>query len=115
MTLTKGMSVRELMALKESVDRALVEKRAEKSAAVEDLRNRFTAEISRLGLTVHQVFGKGSALRGRKLSPRYRDPSNPSRTWAGRGFMPVWLRVATGGEPAELAKYRVSPNGAEGS
>jgi DNA-binding protein H-NS len=35
--------------------------------------------------------GRGSALRGKKLKPKYRNPANKSETWSGRGLRPKWL------------------------
>jgi DNA-binding protein H-NS len=35
--------------------------------------------------------GKSHPLKGRKVEPKYRDPDNPSQTWAGRGQPPKWL------------------------
>jgi DNA-binding protein H-NS len=36
--------------------------------------------------------GKGrSALAGRKLEPKYRNPANKRETWSGRGLRPKWL------------------------
>ena len=35
--------------------------------------------------------GKTHPLKGRKVEPKYRDPDNPSQTWAGRGQPPKWL------------------------
>jgi DNA-binding protein H-NS len=37
----------------------------------------------------------GSALKGRKVSPKYRGPSG--ETWAGRGVRPRWLVAAIKG------------------
>ena len=37
----------------------------------------------------------GSALRGRKVAPKYRGPSG--ETWAGRGARPRWLVAAIKG------------------
>src|SRR5262245_58838846 len=36
--------------------------------------------------------GRGSALRGGKVPPKYRSPSG--ETWAGRGAKPNWLVAA---------------------
>ena len=36
---------------------------------------------------------KKSALAGRKVAPKYRDPKSKA-TWAGRGVQPVWMREA---------------------
>jgi DNA-binding protein H-NS len=33
----------------------------------------------------------GSALKGKKVAPKYRNPKNRSETWAGRGAMPRWM------------------------
>jgi DNA-binding protein H-NS len=30
-------------------------------------------------------------MKGRKVAPKYRNPKNPSETWAGRGAMPRWM------------------------
>jgi DNA-binding protein H-NS len=35
-----------------------------------------------------------SRLRGRKIPPKYRNPADPSETWAGRGRLPRWLAAA---------------------
>src|SRR5262249_9538374 len=41
------------------------------------------------------VRGGGSALKGRKVPPKYRGPSG--ETWAGRGARPRWLIAAIKG------------------
>jgi len=35
--------------------------------------------------------------RHRKRKPKYRHPDDPTQTWAGAGYMPVWLREETKG------------------
>ena len=35
-----------------------------------------------------------SALAGRKLEPKYRNPANKHETWSGRGLKPKWLIAA---------------------
>ena len=35
--------------------------------------------------------GRIRPLKGRTVTPKYRDPANPSQTWAGRGLAPRWL------------------------
>jgi DNA-binding protein H-NS len=35
-----------------------------------------------------------SALAGRKLEPKYRNPANKQETWSGRGLKPKWLIAA---------------------
>jgi len=34
---------------------------------------------------------RGSKMKGRKVTPKYRNPKDPSETWAGRGAMPRWM------------------------
>ena len=54
------------------------------------------AIISKYKLTrqdVLSVLGK-SPLKGKKVAPQYRDPSNKKDTWAGRGRQPRWLVAA---------------------
>jgi DNA-binding protein H-NS len=34
----------------------------------------------------------GSALKGRRVAPKYRSKKNPKLTWAGRGATPRWMR-----------------------
>ena len=33
------------------------------------------------------------ASAGKKVAPKYRDPSNPAKTWTGRGRMPQWVQA----------------------
>jgi len=35
-----------------------------------------------------------SALAGRKLKPKYRNPANKQEAWSGRGLKPKWLIAA---------------------
>jgi DNA-binding protein H-NS len=37
---------------------------------------------------------RSSALRGKPLKPKYRNPANKQETWAGRGLRPKWLVAA---------------------
>jgi DNA-binding protein H-NS len=80
------MSVEALMDLRKRVDGMLLERRAELQKQLERI-----AVVG--GRRV--VRGGGSALRGRKVPPRYRGPSG--ETWAGRGARPRWLVAAIKG------------------
>ncbi len=37
------------------------------------------------------VGAKKSALKGQKVAPKYRNPSNHEQTWTGRGVAPKWV------------------------
>jgi DNA-binding protein H-NS len=75
-----GMSVEALMELRKRVDEALHRRRAE-----------LQQQLAALGVT-RVVRGGGSALKGRKVPPKYRSASG--ETWAGRGARPRWLVAA---------------------
>jgi DNA-binding protein H-NS len=80
------LNVEELMDLRERVEGLLSERRAELQMQLE----RMTVVGSR-----RVVRGGGSALKGRKVPPKYRSPSG--ETWAGRGARPHWLVAAIRG------------------
>ena len=77
------MSIQALMDLRKRVDQMLFERRAE-----------FEKQLERMAVVggARVVGGGGSALKGRKVLPKYRGPSG--ETWAGRGARPRWLVAA---------------------
>ena len=75
-----GMTVEELIDLRERVEETLHKRRAE-----------LQQQLAALGVT-RIVRGGGSALKGRKVPPKYRSPLG--ETWAGRGAKPRWLVAA---------------------
>src|SRR5215813_3369079 len=80
-----GMSVEALMDLRKRVDETLHQHRAKLQQQLERM------EVG--GARV--VGGGGSALKGKKVPPKYRGPSG--ETWAGRGARPRWLVAAIKG------------------
>ena len=82
-----GMTVEALMDLRKRVDETLIEHRAD----IERQLERMGSAIAVAG-GARVVRGRGSALRGRKVPPKYRGPSG--ETWAGRGARPRWLVAA---------------------
>ena len=82
-----GMTVEALMDLRKRVDETLHQHRAKLQKQLERL-GRAIAVVG--GARV--VGGGGSALKGRKVPPKYRGPSG--ETWAGRGARPRWLVAA---------------------
>ena len=80
------MTVEALMDLRKRVDEMLVKRRAELQKQLERIAVVGGARIVR---------GGGSALKGRKVPPKYRGPSG--ETWAGRGAKPRWLVAAIKG------------------
>src|SRR5262245_37313551 len=81
-----GMTVEALMDLRRRVDEMLNERRAE-----------LEKQLENMGRAIAVVGGRGggSALKGKKVPPKYRSPSG--ETWAGRGARPRWLVAAIKG------------------
>jgi DNA-binding protein H-NS len=77
-----GMSVEGLMDLRERIEETLHKRRAELQKQLEALAGGRRAS-------------RGSALKGKKVPPKYRSPSG--ETWAGRGARPRWLVAAIKG------------------
>jgi DNA-binding protein H-NS len=73
-----GMTIEALMDLRQRVEETLHKRRAE-----------LQQQLAALGVTRVVRRGGGSALKGRKVPPKYRSPSG--ETWAGRGAKPRWL------------------------
>jgi|SRR5215813_9381342 len=78
-----GMTIEGLMELRKRVDEAILRRRAELEKQLERLT----------GSHALVVRGGASALKGKKVPPKYRGPSG--ETWAGRGARPRWLVDAT--------------------
>jgi DNA-binding protein H-NS len=84
-----NLTVDALMEMRQRVDKALLERRAE-----------LEKQLARMDKTAAVPGGErngrrrrgASTLRGRKIAPKYRGPSG--ETWAGRGAKPRWLVTA---------------------
>ena len=83
----KSMSIDKLSKLKDQVDTILHTK-------VADERRTLQADLAKLSrFSTSQLHSKGLGVRG-PVAPKYRNPENPSETWAGRGLTPRWLAAA---------------------
>jgi DNA-binding protein H-NS len=74
-----SMSVEALLQLRDDIGKVLSER-------ADELRS----QLSRLGGGGDGRRGRASAMKGRKVAPKYRDPES-GETWAGRGARPRWL------------------------
>jgi DNA-binding protein H-NS len=85
----KSMSIDKLTKLRDQVGTALHSKVANERRTLE-------AELTKLSrLSTSQLRSKGLGLGVRgPVAPKYRNPENPSETWAGRGLTPRWLAAA---------------------
>jgi DNA-binding protein H-NS len=77
-----------LMDLRKRVDDALHEHRA----TIQKQLERLGSSAPRGGGRIARGRRHGSALKGRKIAPKYRGPMG--ETWAGRGARPRWLVAA---------------------
>jgi DNA-binding protein H-NS len=96
----RAMPVDRLIALRHEVDEILTSKVAEERRAV---RDKLTM-LDRLGMNGGRIKGAKSGSRG-AVAPKYRNPEDPSQTWAGRGLKPRWLAAAikAGGKIEDFA------------
>jgi DNA-binding protein H-NS len=85
----KSMSIDKLSKLREQVEAALKSKVIEERRVVQDQLSR----LERLATNGLRAKGGRGGPRG-AVAPKYRNPDNPSETWAGRGLKPRWLAAA---------------------
>jgi DNA-binding protein H-NS len=85
----KSMSIDKLSKLREQVEAALSTKLIEERRAVQEQLGR----LERLATRGLRARGGRGGPRG-AVAPKYRNPENPSETWAGRGLRPRWLAAA---------------------
>ena len=88
------MTYAELKELRDRVDAAMIEAQASEKQAV---RAKMEALAAESGFTVAELLGGKAAKASRKggsVAAKYRNPKNPSETWAGRGRQPRWLADA---------------------
>lgn len=85
-------------------------KRKKKRAPIAQVRAKLTRQARDSGYSLQELFGTGApastpsaagkpgrrkaakpAGTGRKVAPKYRNPSNAEQTWTGRGKAPLWF------------------------
>jgi DNA-binding protein H-NS len=69
---------------------ALLKLRDDIGAILSRRADELKIQIARLGGDAVSKGRRVSAVRGRKVPPKYRDPAT-GETWAGRGARPRWL------------------------
>jgi DNA-binding protein H-NS len=105
-----SMNVDELLAVKAKVEAAI-------SSCIAQERKRLTASLERLNSLANKTNGAPSKVRAnglnkrRTLAAKYRNPSNPKETWAGRGHKPRWLVAALKGGTKRLIDFQIDRKG----
>ena len=83
-----SMTLDALIALRDNADRIISTRAKAERTAIEKQLARLSGFVGGGGQARRK-----SALKGRKVAPKYRNPANPSETWAGRGVRPRWLQA----------------------
>jgi DNA-binding protein H-NS len=105
-----SMNVDELLAVKAKIEAAIASRIAQE-------RKRLTASLERLNSLANKTNGAPSKARAnglnkrRTLAAKYRNPSNPKETWAGRGHKPRWLVAALKGGKKKLIDFQIDRKG----
>lgn len=90
----KNLTPKELQALIANASAHMQEARV---AHVRAIKEKIDALLSHAGLSLDDVYpARGKKVAGKKgktgsVAPKYRDPSDPSVTWSGRGRQPLWF------------------------
>jgi len=94
----KNLSPKELQALIAGANAQMQEAHA---TQVRTVREKIDGLLKSAGLNINDVYPTrgGKKAAGKKgstgtVAPKYRDPSDPSVTWSGRGRQPVWFAAA---------------------
>jgi DNA-binding protein H-NS len=87
-----SMSIAELSKLQDQLDSILRTKVADER---QSLKTKLDG-LSRFSTSMLHPKGLRPGARG-PVAPKYRNPENPSETWAGRGLKPRWLVAAMRG------------------
>lgn len=93
----KNLSPKELQALIAGAQSQMQEAHA---TQVRTVREKIDGLLKSAGLTINDVYpargGKKTASKKvtGSVAPKYRNPSNASETWSGRGRQPFWFAEA---------------------
>ena len=84
-------AIKDLVELRNRIDMLIVHKHAEEQQA---LKKKLTELAAEAGFSIEEVLGLNTpSPRGKKapVTPKYRNPDDPTDTWSGRGRKPNWL------------------------
>ena len=97
---------------------ALIDLRKQIEATLVSQRSTLERQLEALGSSIASIGGKvarsgrGSALKGKKVAPKYRGPDG--ETWAGRGATPRWLKAATKGTGKNIEDFLIDKSAGKG-
>lgn len=85
------LSENELQVMIENAEKILRQKQANKRKEVISQIKELAASID-VGVEIIEN-DKKSVRKGVKVPVKFRHPSEPDKTWTGRGVMPTWLKA----------------------
>ena len=92
-----SLSDDDLSALLELVEHELVRRRETKRreffASVREQAEALGVAPEEVAAELARKDARGVADRRSTVAPKYRNPMNPSQTWAGRGVKPRWMQA----------------------
>lgn len=122
-----SLSEEELAALGRLIEQELGERRDQKrkdffasirsqaqqlGVAPDELAAELARKPARAATERHAADGRSGALNGAdgraRVKPKYRNPNNPSQTWAGRGVRPRWMQALLA-QGSSLEDFRIEP------
>jgi DNA-binding protein H-NS len=90
----ESMSFDDLLDLRERLDAFIADRLSAEERELETRLERIKRLKRPQAVSPLDAGPKKAVRRGGKLPPRYRNPEDPSQTWAGRGLQPRWLKQA---------------------
>ncbi|MBK8184811.1 MAG: H-NS histone family protein [Candidatus Competibacteraceae bacterium] len=102
----KELATESILELIAEAEADLAEYRAElnrrKSDEILKMRAELEAKAAALGVSLEDVLASSNKNRRAKGAPKYRNPDDPTQTWAGRGKRPGWLK-----DVADIEQFRI--------
>ena len=85
-----SLSIDELKLLSVDIDKEIQKRQQQNKKNVLSEMKQLAASI---GMTVEQILESASQTKA-KGTPKFKNPSDPTQTWTGRGKRPGWLNDA---------------------
>ncbi len=101
MDLTK-LSPKQLEKLQSDLSQELASRKKQKH---DDALKAAEAAANKHGFSLAELMGGKSKQKKAKAKAKYRNPSDPSQNWSGRGRQPQWFKdaLASGTSPDDMA------------
>lgn len=97
-----NLSLAELRAMQEDIKKQM--KKREQDDLVK-AREQILAIAQSVGVSVKDLVGAGIRAKTGTVAVRFRNPSDPSQQWTGRGRQPKWVKEwADSGKSMDLLK-----------